>query len=257
MFDAAPSTPKTTSPNSLCGACPRTTKCLGHLIEAEICHTAPHFARGEHLFQAGDAVEFLYVIRKGAVKSYRVTADGQEQIVGFHGAGDVVGVDSLAVPEFQGNAVAIQDTEVCRLPASSIRRRMAESDSFRLAVLGDLGREIQRLHRLLHLERCTAEQRVAAFLLNQLRKHGAEGAKPRVELPMSRAEIGSFLDLATETVSRMFTRLHERGVLRVVPGAAEIVDAGALGKSAQGGAAEARPVRFISRPAGYEARVAA
>jgi len=234
MFDAGPLKGETRR-------CSEAEQCLGWQIAPSVRHIARRFSRGAYLYHSGDAAEFLYVIRKGAVKSYLVSVDGHEQIVGFHGVGDVVGFDCIGSREFDGNAVAIADTEVDRLPVDAIHRHIAESDFFRQEVLVGMRREIQRLHHLLQLERCTAQQRVSSFLLGQLLKQGMSGdAIARVELPMTRAEMGSFLDLATETVSRVFTHLQDRGVIRVVAGAAEVTALSALIQAAQTGTAETK-----------------
>ncbi len=241
MFDAAPTAAELSNISIFrCSNCMRAESCFGAALDGAICNRHGEslpvldiFARGKHLYSVDDKVEQIYIVRSGAVKTYHLTADGEEQIVGFHLPGDVVGIDAVATGTFQSSAVAIAVTEVCRLPISAIHGRSAESLSFRQAVLGGVGREIQRLHRLLYLERCTAEQRLAAFLLGHARKLPKSGgvsgaAKMAVMLPMSRADIGKFLDLATETVSRMFSKLQSAGIIAVHGAEVELIDLATL-----------------------------
>ncbi len=103
---------------------------------------------------------------------------------------------------------------------------MLESGSFRDRILANLGREFDRLNGMLHRERCTADQRVASFLMSQLRCDETE--KTEIQLPMSRVDLARCLDLATETVSRVFTRLQARNILRSQGAVSEVVDRDAL-----------------------------
>jgi CRP/FNR family transcriptional regulator len=237
MFDTTPTTAELNSISAFrCRGCARAESCLGAALDGLICNrrgeTLPQvdsYARGKHLHCIDDKVEHLYVVRSGAVKSYQLTADGEEQIMGFHLPGDVIGIDAIATGAFQSSAVAIVATEVCRLPMAAINTRSAESPAFRQTILGGVGREIRRLHRLLYLERCSAEQRLAAFLLGHARKlPKAGGTQMTVTLPMSRADIGKFLDLATETVSRMFSKLQAAGIIAVQGADVELLNIAAL-----------------------------
>jgi CRP/FNR family transcriptional regulator len=237
MFDTTPTLADLNAVSTLrCRGCARAESCLGAALDGAIPNrrgealpSVDTFSRGKHLHSADDKVEHLYVVRSGAVKSYQLTADGEEQIMGFHLPGDVVGIDAITTGTFQSSAVAITSTEVCRLPATAIHGRAAESPAFRQTILSSVGREIRRLHRLLYLERCTSEQRLAAFLLGHARKlPKAGGNRLTVTLPMSRADIGKFLDMATETVSRMFSKLHAAGIIAVHGAEIELIKLNAL-----------------------------
>lgn len=201
-----------------CTGCERGVDCLGAALDegsAAGRMSRTGLERGDHLYRMGEPSDSLYVVSGGAFKSYVVTPDGGEQVLGFVLPGDVLGIDSLTHPHFQSSAVAIAPARVCRMPAEAIRLRIGESPDFRERLTARMGREIQRLQRLLHLGRCTAEQRVAVFLLNQSAQTEGVGLAGRAQrLPMSRRDIGQFLGLATETVSRVFTRLQDSGALR-------------------------------------------
>jgi len=228
MFDTA-------TQASPCHSCARRKTCLGGALVENMNERAPTVTRcvidkGNHLFRSGDTADTLYVVRSGATKTYVVSAEGEEEIRGFQLANDVAGLDAVCSDAHRGNAKAIGRTWVCRLPAAAVRARMGESSSFRERVLSSLGREFERLHTMLHRERCSADQRVASFLLAQLpvNSSGATEAQDALELPMSRTDLARYLDLATETVSRVFTRLQTRNIVRSQGARCEIVDRAAL-----------------------------
>lgn len=201
-----------------CAGCERATDCLGAFLDSSSAVgslSRSVLRRGDHLYRTGDPMDFLYIVSSGAFKSYLISPEGDEQVLGFNLPGDVLGIDSVTSPRFQSSAVAIAPSHVCRMPADAIRRGVGESPEFRDRLVVRMGREIHRLTCLLHLGRRTAEQRIAAFLLSQAHKLEAEGFPGRAHhLPMSRRDIGHFLGLAVETVSRVFTRLQRGGVLR-------------------------------------------
>lgn len=222
--------PSTASP---CGECPRRARCLGGLLVEGLSAARAQAVgvtrlvldKGDHLFREGDKAEHLYAVRGGAVKTYVLSAGGDEKIRGFQLAEDVAGLDAVCQPQFRASARALSRSWVCRLPIGAVRERMLESGTFRDRVLIQLGREFDRLHGMLHRERCTADQRVASFLLNQL--HSAQNDE--IELPMSRVDLARYLDLANETVSRVFTRLQTRNILRSRGSRCQVVDRAALG----------------------------
>jgi CRP/FNR family transcriptional regulator len=258
MFDIAPAAAELNAiPHYRCRNCPRAEGCIGAELDGLVGARRANdenpaigrYSRGSHLFEMGAQAQEVYVVRSGAAKSYHLSSDGDEQILGFHLPGDVIGLDAVASGAFASSAVALAGTEVCRLPLAAIQTRAAESAGFRRNLFDRLGREIQRLHRLLHLERCSAEQRLAAFLLGHARKlpkAGGNSSALTVSLPMSRAEIGKFLDLATETVSRMFSRLQSAGVIAVRGAEIELLDIAAL-QSAAAAVHAATPAKAQAR----------
>lgn len=200
--------------------------------------------RGEHLYRMGDPMDFLYIVSGGAFKSYVISPEGDEQVLGFELPGDIMGIDSVTNPRFQSSAVAISLSLVCRMPADAIRCRIGESAEFRERLVVGMGREIRRLHRMLHMGRRSAEQRVAVFLLSQTHKLETEGFPGYSQrLPMSRRDIGHFLGLAVETVSRVFTRLQRAGALRCRRESIEICNMERLADIARDGL-PARPSRL-------------
>lgn len=217
-----------------CQECSRRSRCLGGmLVEGMSAEQAATVGvsrsvvdKGDHLYRADDRAEHLYVVRGGALKTYVTSVEGDEEIRGFHLAEEVAGLDAVCQPQFRSSARALSRTWVCRLPIAAVRSRMLESGSFRDKVLNSLGREFDRLNGMLHRERCTADQRVAGFLLSQL--DAAATPRTELELPMSRVDLARYLDLATETISRVFTRLQSRNILRSKGAHCQVLDRAAL-----------------------------
>lgn len=221
-----------------CRECARRTRCLGGVLVEGMPEDRAMalglaravLAKGDHLYHVGDRADYVYAVRGGALKTYVVHSDGEEEVRGFQLAEDVAGLDGICGTQFRANARALSRTWVCRLPVPAVRERMLESAAFRDRILLQLGREFDRLHGMLHRERCTADQRVAAFLLTQLEAEPA--AATQFELPMSRVDLARYLDLATETVSRVLSRLQARNIVRTDGSLCVVMDRAALGEMA-------------------------
>jgi len=216
-----------------CHECLRKSRCLGGALAGESAEAAADagvtrgvLSRGEHLFRIGDAADAIYVVRSGATKSYVVSSEGDEEILGFQLSDDAAGLDAIGSNTYRSSTKALSRSWLCRLPMASVRKKLAESDNFREHLLGSIGQEFARLHGMLHRERCTAEQRVASFLLKHLQEKEQERQTrvDEVELPMSRSDLARYLDLATETVSRVFTRLQGKNLLECSGSRCRIVD---------------------------------
>jgi CRP/FNR family transcriptional regulator len=171
--------------------------------------------RGEALFREGDPCRSIYAVRSGTFKTVIPGLEGREQVSGFQLAGDVLGLDGLAHGRHASRAVALEDSEVVVLPyggdARGDPRKLVE-------VLPRLiGRELVRKQKLAVLLSCmSAEQRLASFLLNLSRRLEARGySATEFHLRMTRSEIGSYLGLNLETVSRTLSSLHHRGLVEV------------------------------------------
>lgn len=172
---------------------------------------------GQPLFRAGDTFSNLYFVKTGSLKTMVLLDDGREQVTGFHFAGDVLGVDAISFPAHPSEAVALEDTQVCAIPFAQLMRMSQRVGHLQTYVQRLLAREVVRDQGLmLLLGRMQADERVAAFLLNLSQRFNARGYSPReFTLPMAREEIGNFLGLTLETVSRCFSRFKNVGLLRV------------------------------------------
>lgn len=173
--------------------------------------------RGEALFNAGCEFGSLYSIRSGFFKTIVIDREGREQVTGFHMAGELLGLDGIGAGAYDVTAIALEDSEVCAMPFAMLEGFAREMPAFQRHLHGMLAREIVANHGIMMLlGSMTAEQRVAAFLMNLSRRSERRGySATEFHLRMSREEIGSYLGLKLETVSRVFSRLQHEGVLEV------------------------------------------
>lgn len=174
------------------------------------------FNKGDYLFRAGDPFRSLYAIKYGSIKSYGLTRDGKEQVTGFHLVGELLGMDAIDSETHQCNAVALETTEVCELPFSSLEALQHEIPSLQHEFSRIMSRELVHDHDLLMmLGSTTAEQRIARFLLNLQARLRLRGGDEDLHLSMTRQDIGNYLGLAFETVSRQLAHLQESGLLKI------------------------------------------
>jgi CRP/FNR family transcriptional regulator len=171
--------------------------------------------QGQHLFREGDESHMIYAVRNGAIKTCNTTREGSEQVLGFHLPGELLGLDGLEDDRHHCGALALEDSIVCELPLDGLEALCHSLPGLYQQMLRILGREIGDEHEmLLLLGKKHAEARLAAFLLNlsaRFSDRGQSGAA--FDLPMSRQDIGNYLGLAVETVSRLFARFQEENLL--------------------------------------------
>lgn len=189
---------------------------------------------GDRLFRAGDRVDAVYRVRTGIVKTSLSGHDGVEQVTGFYGGSEWVGLDALDGEHYASEAVALDTASVCVIPSRVLRERMAGSSRAARLMMQAMSRRLadkEAIH--LSLARDNAAQRLAAFLLDlSRRRHVAGLDATHIELPMSRGEIASYLALAVETVSRLFTRLQRDRVVYVQRKHVDVLDGAALQRCA-------------------------
>lgn len=192
--------------------------------------TRIHHRRGDALYQCGDAFDALYAIRVGSCKSVLLGADGQEQVNGYHMCGEIVGMDGIGSNVHESKAIALEDTDVCRLPFNWIDRLARLSDQFRRNLQQLLSQECARVQsRTLILGTMRSEQRLAVLLLDLSNRYKTRGySSCEFQLRLTRAEIGSFLGLKLETVSRVFSRFQREGLLHVEGRLVKLLDKVAL-----------------------------
>ena len=172
---------------------------------------------GQALYRAGDRFEFIYAVRNGTLKTSLELADGREQVSGFYLGGELMGLDGVAHGQHASSATALEDAEVCAIPYAHLTELSAANPGMQGVVSRLMSREIVREHSLMMLlGSMNAEERLAAFLLNLSQRLKARGYSPtEFHLRMSRAEIGSYLGMKLETVSRTFSAFQQQGVLAV------------------------------------------
>ena len=169
------------------------------------------------LFRNGEKFHALYAIRTGVFKTCVIAENGRDQVTGFQMAGEIVGLDGIVDDQHTCDAIALEDSEVCVLPFDRIGELSRKVGALQHHLHRVMSREIVREHGvMLLLGTMRAEERVAAFLLNLAQRLQARGFSPSdLMLRMTRQEIGSYLGLQLETVSRTLSRFAEEGMIEV------------------------------------------
>jgi CRP/FNR family transcriptional regulator, anaerobic regulatory protein len=188
-------------------------------------------ARGESLFRAGDPFAALYAVRTGFFKTCVTTEDGRDQVTGFQMAGELIGLDGIATERHSCDAVALEDSTVCVIPFAELEQLSRQLSDLQRQLHKVMSREIVRDHGvMLLLGSMRAEERLAAFLLNLTKRLQARGfSSSALVLRMTREEIGSYLGLKLETVSRTFSKFQDDGLLEVKQRQIRVLDAAGLG----------------------------
>ena len=183
----------------------------------EVVATRRKVGRGDNLFRNGDKFNALYAIRTGFFKTRISAEDGRDQVTGFQMAGEIIGLDGIVSDQHTCDAVALEDAEVCVMPFDRIEELSREITSLQRHVHKIMSREIVRENGvMLLLGSMRAEERLAAFLLNLVQRLHARGfSQSELVLRMTREEIGSYLGLKLETVSRTFSKFVEEGIVEV------------------------------------------
>jgi CRP/FNR family transcriptional regulator len=182
--------------------------------------------KGKALFQLGDKAEAVYGLRFGSLKTQLEDASGHMQITGFLLPGEIVGLDGLLDNMHVCQAIALEDSEVCVIPLNDLDTLGQQLPALQPQFRRLMSKEINRSHRLaMALGALRSEQRLAAFLVNLSQRLAILGYSP-VEfiLRMSREEIGNYLGLTLETVSRLFSRFAREGLIRVQQREVHILD---------------------------------
>jgi len=183
----------------------------------QVVATRRRVKQGEKLFNDGDAFHSLFAIRTGFFKTCVSTEDGREQVTGFQMAGEVIGLDGIVNDHHTCNAVALEDAEVCVMPFANVESLSREFPVMQRHVHKMMSREIVRENSVMMLlGNMRAEERLAAFLLNLVQRLHARGfSQSELTLRMTREEIGSYLGLKLETVSRTFSKFSDEGIIEV------------------------------------------
>ena len=205
-------------------------------VDGRLSSTRRKVAQGDTLFRAGEAFDAIFAVWTGSLKTIVVTRQGREQVTGFPMAGDLVGFDGIHTGQHGVDAIALEDTQVCVIPYEPLQALAQELPVLQRRLHRLLSREIVSDHgAMLHLGSMYAEERLAAFLLDlaaRLEARGYSGSS--LLLRMSRAELGSYLGLKLETVSRTFSRFQSHGLLHVSQRQVFITDPEGLGRILDG-----------------------
>lgn len=220
-----------------CSSCSLRAVCMPPDLDAAelrrldtVVLTTRHVRRGEALFRAHDAFHSFYAVRTGAFKTVVMHRDGREQVTGFPIPGEPLGLDGLSSGTHNCEAIALEDSTVCVIPFGQFEAMCRDSRRMQHHLYRLMSGEIVRESSLMMLlGTMSAEQRLAAFLLDLAARFKARGySGTQFNLKMSREEIGCFLGMKLETVSRMFSRFHREGLVEPSGKQIRIVDAAGL-----------------------------
>lgn len=222
-----------------CHQCSLSNLCLPLALEdndldrlEDIVRQGRVFDRGEHIFDQSMPFRSCFAVRSGAVKTSIVTESGEEQVTGFYLPGELIGLDSMSDNHYACTARALERTNVCEFPVDKLEELTVKLPDLQHHLYYLMSQEIRNSHQLaLLLSKNTAEERIAALLLSlssRFQRRRLSGT--RFSLPMPRNDIANFLGLAVETVSRVFTRFQQQGLIKARGREVELQDLDALQK---------------------------
>jgi CRP/FNR family transcriptional regulator len=173
--------------------------------------------RNEHIFQEHSEFKSIFVVRSGAIKTYTISEEGEEQVTGFYLPGEIIGLDSTNTKNYSCSAKALERSNVCEIPFNQLEYLATQIPTLQHHFFQLMSKEIQGSRQLtMLLSKNTAEERVASLLINlSSRFHARRLSATEFRLPMARNDIGNYLGLAVETVSRVFTRFQTSGLISV------------------------------------------
>lgn len=216
-----------------CGNCRLNSICLPLALESDdiqqlddIIQRSKPLQRGQHLYREGDEFQSVYAVRSGTLKAYKTTDDGREQVTGFYFPGEILGMDGISKNTHASSARTLETSAVCEIPFSSLSQLSALMPNLQRNFFQLMSREITEDQVLITLlSKNSAEERVAALLLSiSARFARRKLSATQFRLPMSRVDIGNYLGLTVETVSRVLSRMQKLEFIRVDNKEIEILD---------------------------------
>ncbi len=207
-----------------CNNCRLNTICLPlslHIEDIdrlnEIIQRGKPMQKGEFLYRANDSFRSVFAIRSGAVKAVTISDNGEEQVTGFYLPGEVVGLDGLADNRYTNSVVTLETASVCEIPFNRLEELSLKIPNLQRHFFQLMSREITQDQQVITLlSKSSAEERIASLLLSiSSRNNRRQLSANAFRLPMSRTDIGNYLGLTIETVSRIFTRLQKQNIISV------------------------------------------
>lgn len=188
------------------------------------------YHRNDYLFREGDVFRGIYAVKTGSIKTYVSREDGSDQVLGFHLPGEIIGLDAIESGTHGCTAKILETTAVCLIPYEKLEKLSVEIPSLQHQMFRLMSREISNeSNMLILLGKKNADERLATFLLSLSQRYKQRGfSSQEFNLSMSRNEIGNYLGLAVETISRLFTRFQDEGILKVERKHVELLDIEAL-----------------------------
>lgn len=192
----------------------------------DLIHVRRTAKKGQNIYRAGEPFDALYAVRSGFFKTSILSEDGRDQVTGFYMGGELLGMDGIGTEQHTCDAVALEDSEVCVIPFARLEDLSRQVPAIQSHFHKVMSREIVRDHGVMMLlGSMRAEERLAAFLVNLSQRFVARGYSPsEFYLRMTREEIGSYLGLKLETVSRVFSKFQDEGLISVQQKHIRIID---------------------------------
>ncbi len=216
-----------------CGNCRLNAICLPLALESEdvaqldeIVQRSKPIQKDQHLYREEDEFQSVYAVRSGTLKAYKTTDDGREQVTGFYFPGEILGMDGIANNTHASSAKALETSSVCEIPFSALEELSTLMPSMQRHFFQLMSREITEDQQLITLlSKNSADERVASLMLSiSTRNARRKLSATQFRLPMSRVDIGNYLGLTVETVSRVFSRMQKMDLLLVDNKEIEILD---------------------------------
>ena len=188
---------------------------IGH-IDQVIRHRI-RVSQGACLLHMDDSFNSVYVVRYGYFKLVQFGSHGEEQIFRFQMAGDLVGLDGIGTGRHTCDTISLKHSEVCGIPFTQFESLLVRESSLRRRFHELLSNElVQEKKSVISLRCLRSEQRFAAFLIELCSHYETEGNSPvKIDMPMKRSDIGNYLGLTNETISRLFSGFKAQGFISV------------------------------------------
>jgi CRP/FNR family transcriptional regulator len=216
-----------------CGNCRLNSICLPLALESDdiqqlddIIQRSKPLQKSQHLYREGDDFQSVYAVRSGTLKAYKTTDDGREQVTGFYFPGEILGMDGISNNSHASSAKSLETAAICEIPFSSLEKLSLMMPNLQRHFFQLMSREITEDQQLITLlSKNSADERVAALMLSISSRNARRKLSPtQFRLPMSRVDIGNYLGLTVETVSRVFSRMQKLDLLSVDNKEIEVLD---------------------------------
>lgn len=223
--------------NISCASCRLNELCLPIALNKTEIHQLDEIVernrplkKGDHLYRQNDEFRSVYAVRSGSFKSYVLSDSGQGRVTGFFLPGEIIGMDGIASRRYANSTQALEHSSICEIPFTQLEKLSHQLPNLQHHFFAIMGNEIakdQQIHTL--LSSYSAEARTASFLLGLSSRYARAAFSPtRFLLPMTRSDIGEYLGLTVETVSRIFTALQKKNLIEVKNREIELLDIEAL-----------------------------
>lgn len=223
--------------NISCASCRLNELCLPIALNKSEIHQLDEIVernrplkKGDHLYRQNDEFRSVFAVRSGSFKSYVLSDTGQGRVTGFFLPGEIIGMDGIASKHYANSTQSLEHSSICEIPFSQLEKLSHQLPNLQHHFFAIMGNEIakdQQIHTL--LSSYSAEERTASFLLGLSSRYARVSLSPtRFLLPMTRSDIGEYLGLTVETVSRIFTALQKKGLIEVNNREIEITNLEAL-----------------------------